>query len=219
MRPPEGLQAVRLRAERRGRALFAPVDFYLAPGEALQIVGDNGAGKTTLLNVLAGLRSAYRGRLLWRGRALRPLEHAYVAQLAYVGHATALKPSLPVAENLRWLSALRGVDCRRELAAALEWFGVADVRDVPCEALSAGQLRRVALSRLALESAAGLWLLDEPFALLDAGAARRLEALLARHVDRGGSVIISAHAERPLPMGAGALALRPARAPDAAAAA
>ena len=212
MSAPTGLQALGLRAERGGRALFAPLHFQLPPGELLQLVGDNGSGKTTLLNVLAGLRSAYRGRLLWRGRPLRAQHSAYLAQLAYVGHATALLPALPVAENLRWLAALRGLDAKSGMAEALEWFGVAELRDVPCEALSAGQLRRVALTRLLFEPDAGLWLLDEPFALLDGGAAARLEALLRRHLARGGSVAMSAHAPRALSLSGDAVALRPQRA-------
>ena len=210
MSAPDGLQAVRLRAERQGRALFAPLNFYLPPGRVLQIVGDNGSGKTTLLTVLAGLRSAYRGRLLWRQRPLRALRAAYTAQLAYIGHATALKPSLAVAENLRWLAALRGLYPGEGLTEALAWFGVSETRERPCGDLSAGQLRRVALSRLLLERDAVLWLLDEPFAMLDATAASQLEALIDRHVKRGGSVIMSAHSQRALPWAGDALRLRPA---------
>ncbi len=210
MPAPEGLQAVHLRAERQFRALFAPLDFYLPPGQLLQLIGDNGSGKSTLLTVLAGLRTAYQGRLLWRGQPLSRLRHDYLAQLLFIGHNTALKPGLAVSENLRWLLALRGA--RLDDAAvgdALEWFGMSASRKTVCAALSVGQRRRVALARLLLERDAKLWLLDEPFAMLDRGATRQLEALLARHVEQGGSVVMSAHTERRMDMPCEMALLRP----------
>jgi heme exporter protein A len=61
--------------------------------------------------------------------------------------------------------------------------------------LSQGQRRRAALARLMLSAHAPLWLLDEPFAALDVGAARLTEALLARHVAAGGAVAYTTHQE------------------------
>ena len=64
--------------------------------------------------------------------------------------------------------------------------------------LSAGQKRRLALSRLALTTAP-LWLLDEPTLGLDAAAIDRFGVLLRDHRARGGMVIAATHVPLPMP--------------------
>ena len=59
--------------------------------------------------------------------------------------------------------------------------------------LSQGQRRRVALSRLALERDAGLWVLDEPFDSLDAEGIEAINGLLMEHLGRGGGVVMTSH--------------------------
>ena len=59
--------------------------------------------------------------------------------------------------------------------------------------LSQGQRRRVALARLCLAPPTALWLLDEPFDALDADGVSALNALLATHAARGGSVLLTSH--------------------------
>jgi heme exporter protein A len=58
--------------------------------------------------------------------------------------------------------------------------------------LSAGQIKRVALSRLWLSNQK-LWLLDEPFASLDAKGVNILEKRIAQHASSGGAVILTTH--------------------------
>jgi heme exporter protein A len=62
----------------------------------------------------------------------------------------------------------------------------------PVRRMSQGQRRRAALARLFL-SKAPLWLLDEPLAALDAGAAQVVEALIRERVAAGGSVVFTTH--------------------------
>jgi heme exporter protein A len=64
--------------------------------------------------------------------------------------------------------------------------------------LSAGQKRRLAISRLVL-SAAPLWLLDEPTLGLDTASIARFGALLAAHRLSGGMVVAATHVPLPLP--------------------
>jgi heme exporter protein A len=58
---------------------------------------------------------------------------------------------------------------------------------------SQGQRRRAALARLVLSESLPLWLLDEPYAALDAAAGRLVEELIDRHVARGGAVVFTTH--------------------------
>ncbi len=204
------LRAENLAAFRGERLVFRDLSFLVPPGGALVLAGPNGSGKSTLLRVLAGLGRAEAGRLLWDGRdALADLmEHA--KRVAYVGHRDAVKPGLTVAENLGFYAALTtGIDKEKRpptaflkgrgsvVAAALAALSLTDLADLPARMLSAGQKRRLALSRLAL-TAAPLWLLDEPSLGLDTAAIARFGGLLRNHRDRGGIVIAATHVPLPL---------------------
>jgi heme exporter protein A len=91
-------------------------------------------------------------------------------------------------------SALGGcVIGEREAAAALAAAGLAGRTGLPARALSQGQRRRVALARLALEPAAALWVLDEPFNALDAAATQWLLGLIGMQLARGGMVVLTSH--------------------------
>jgi len=77
--------------------------------------------------------------------------------------------------------------------AALARLGLAGRERMPVRSLSQGLRRRVALARLALETAPSLWVLDEPFDALDVAGTADLHALLAAHRARGGSVLLTSH--------------------------
>ena len=157
----------------------------LDDGAVLALRGANGAGKSTLLRAVAGLVAA-TGRIALDGR---PLDADLRAEaVAYAGHLDAVRPQLSVAEHLRFWAALAGGDAAAGLAA----FGLAAIAERPAALLSAGQRRRLALSRLAL-APRRLWLLDEPSAALDADGEARLDALLRAHAAAGGVAIVATH--------------------------
>jgi len=79
---------------------------------------------------------------------------------------------------------------RHALAAALSTLGVPDLA---VRKLSQGQKRRAALARLLVSQSVPLWLLDEPFAALDARGAAALEDLLAGQLRAGGTVVYTTH--------------------------
>jgi heme exporter protein A len=79
-----------------------------------------------------------------------------------------------------------------QLRTSLERTGAAACADLPARVLSAGQRRRVAMARV-LAMGAVLWLLDEPFANLDAAGSELVSALLRDHVQAGGSALVVAH--------------------------
>jgi len=62
-------------------------------------------------------------------------------------------------------------------------------------ALSLGQRRRAALARLALSEKLPVWILDKPFAALDAAAVRQVQSLVGAHLARGGMAVLTTHQE------------------------
>jgi len=185
-----------LAATRGDTTLFSGLGFSLSPGALLRVTGANGSGKTSLLRALCGLLMPSAGEVRWNGENVRALREEYWKHLAYVGHADALKDDLTVEENLAITCALAGLQVPASRAnAAIEGFGLAGRERLPARALSQGQRRRAALARLAVSEALPLWILDEPFAALDAAAVEHVQSIVGAHLTRGGMVVLTTHQE------------------------
>ncbi len=195
--------ATRLRAQglacRRGeRLLFMAIDVTLHAGELLWLRGANGSGKTSLMKILASLSTPDAG-VVERVAGVPDAGDTHLAKhtLIYVAHANALKDDLTVTESLHFLLRMNGItSTAASRLDALTRVGIASRRDALVRTLSQGQRKRVTLARLALAPPTSVWLLDEPFDALDADGIALLESLLALHLARGGSAIVTSH--RPL---------------------
>ncbi|HEX4508615.1 MAG TPA: cytochrome c biogenesis heme-transporting ATPase CcmA [Burkholderiaceae bacterium] len=187
------LQLESVACRRGDRLLFAGLSETLAAGELLWLRGSNGRGKTSLLRLVAGLAVPEEGRILWRGEPVRR-SAAYARELLYVAHANALKDDLTATESLAFLARVQGRDFSGgALRRALDRLGLGSRARASVRTLSQGQRRRVALARLALEPAAALWVLDEPFDALDLASTTTLHELLDTHRAAGGGVLLTSH--------------------------
>lgn len=180
--------------ERDERILFDQLSFDVQAGEIVQIEGQNGSGKTTLLRMLSGLSRNFEGDIYWQGVSISECSEVFRESLLYFGHQPGVKAILTPEENLRWYAAMHPTIDLSKLSLAIEQVGLCGYEDVPCHMLSAGQNRRVSLARLYLSSAP-LWILDEPFTAIDKRGVAAKEALIARHAEQGGSVILTTHHE------------------------
>ncbi len=183
---------------RRGNEwLFENLDFRVVRSGCLWLRGHNGSGKTSLLRVVAGLSKPERGTVKFaRDGAVddAPAEAACV----YIGHANGLKDDLTVFESLQFLARLHGrAAADVAIDSALQRLGMGHRRNAFVRTLSQGQRRRVALARLALETAPTLWVLDEPYDALDASGIDVVDDMLVEHLARGGGVLMTSH----LPLG------------------
>lgn len=176
---------------RQDRCLFADLDFNLNAGDICQIEGPNGAGKSTLLRALLGLFRPDEGQILWQKQPVAKQQELFFQDVLYLGHKFAISADLTPLQNLESWSQLHSTK-QQDFEFALQQVGLAELQDIPCHSLSAGQHRRVALARLWL-SAAKLWVLDEPFTAIDKAGVKMLQQKFQQHMEQGGIILITTH--------------------------
>jgi len=167
------------------------VSLAVARGEFVVLLGPSGCGKSTLLRIVAGLVAAEEGEL-WldgaRAEELEPVERG----VALVFQSYALYPHLTVRGNLAFPLEMarveKGERARRveEIARLLR---LEELLERKPEALSGGQMQRVALGR-ALVRRPRLCLFDEPLSNLDAALRGELRAEIARVVKALGTTAL-----------------------------
>jgi heme exporter protein A len=189
---PDGLKVQNVHVWRGDRHVLQGVSIDVHPRELLHVSGPNGTGKTTLLRVVSGLLRPEQGSVSWRGQSIVHRRTEYQAALAYAAHEPALKGDLTALENLHFSVGLKRRAGVAELRAALDRAGVGACSELPARVLSAGQRRRVSLARV-LAMHASVWLLDEPYANLDAAGSDLVSELLQGHVEEGGLALVVAH--------------------------
>lgn len=197
------LQASHLYCLRGDHLVFRDISFELGAGEWMTVLGPNGSGKSSLLRLLAGLAVPLSGSVQWRGRDIATLRAEYQPHMLYIGHQNGLKPELTVMENLYLSACLAGYGITpMQTRSALRAVGLDSRARTPARVLSQGQQRRLALARLWLAPQV-LWLLDEPFAALDAASCVMVTQRLEQHLAEGGLLVLSAHQPPPFAAGGG----------------
>jgi heme exporter protein A len=183
-----------LTVSRGERVLFRDLSFHIAPGEAVALTGANGAGKTTLLRTLAGFIRPDAGTVTFAD--IDPAE-ARAHRIHWLGHLDGLKTGRRAREELDFQARWSGAEADG-IAAAIAGLALEPLLDLEVRKLSAGQRRRLAFARL-IAAPRPLWLLDEPFAPLDARWRAALGLMMQAHLDRGGAILAAVHDPLPVP--------------------
>jgi heme exporter protein A len=187
------LEAINLTCVRGTRRLFKDLNFTVERGELIELRGPNGSGKTSLLRILCGLATPAAGDVLWDGKNIRALREEYSSVVAYLGHQNAVKDELTAMENLRISSGVSGHSLSTaEAREVLEKMGLTQQQNLPARVLSAGQRRRLGMTRM-LTSKASLWILDEVLTSLDNVAMDLSREFITAHIKNGGAAIVATH--------------------------
>jgi lipoprotein-releasing system ATP-binding protein len=186
----------------RGRLeLFDGLNFSVAKGELIAIVGASGAGKSTLLHILGALDTPTSGALYFASIPLNQLNSRQAAdfrnrEVGYVWQFHYLLPEFTAVENVALPLLARGENRKTAETKALAWLdevGLADRAEHQAGELSGGEQQRVSLAR-ALVTGPRLLLADEPTGDLDAHTADRVFSLIQRlHMSHGLTSILVTH--------------------------
>jgi simple sugar transport system ATP-binding protein len=180
------------------------VDFGVAPGEIVGLIGDNGAGKSTLVKIIAGNFPPSNGTMYFDGREVRfrGPEDARNAGIEVVYQDLALSDNLSSAANVylgrelrrrvAGFSIMDNAAMRRRAAQLLAELKSDTRPDALVRTLSGGQRQAVAIARTRL-AAAKLVLLDEPTASISVRQVNEVLDLIRRMRDHGQAVIFISH--------------------------
>jgi manganese/zinc/iron transport system ATP- binding protein len=194
--PPPALQVGGLTVAYGEKPVVFSVDMSVAQGTMTAIVGPNGAGKSTLLKAVLGLVKPLSGEVRLFGLPLSRARDrvAYVPQRASVDWDFPARVIDVVLMGLhRELGLLRRVRPAHldRARACLARVGMEDFATRQIGQLSGGQQQRVFLAR-ALAQSADLYLLDEPFAGVDAATEKAIIAVL-KDLRAEGRTIVAVH--------------------------
>jgi putative spermidine/putrescine transport system ATP-binding protein len=162
-----------------GVTVLDDIQFDVAQGEALVLLGSSGSGKTTLLRIIAGLEEPDAGSVLLHGREVTRLP-ARERGVGVIFQDYALFPHMSVEENVGYGLRVKGIsrrDRRTKVQEVLERVRLPTVGERKPVQLSGGQRQRVALARAIVNSPSVL-LLDEPLGALDLKLRQEMQVFL-----------------------------------------
>jgi putative ABC transport system ATP-binding protein len=170
------------------------VDFAVASGECVAVVGPSGSGKSTLLLVLAGWEVLDEGIVNFEsvGQTRSPAALSW-NELTVVPQLLGLVPELTVMENIMLPVKLSGADS--DAVHVIDWMRTLDVEKLKqrrVESCSLGEQQRVAVCRAVAHSPT-IVLADEPTAHQDAGHALAVTSALQSLAAQGCAVVIGTH--------------------------
>jgi len=173
------------------------LDLDIPEGEYVALMGPSGSGKTTLLNLIAGIDSPTRGRIVIGGRDIATMGQTELARwrsstVGFIFQLYNLLPVLTAFENVELpllLTRLKKAERRKHVETALSIVGLADRMDHYPRQLSGGQEQRVAIAR-AIVSDPTILVADEPTGDLDAKSGEEILELLRRLNEEFGKTIV-----------------------------
>jgi len=183
-----------------GRTVGSGIDFTLAPGEVLCLLGPNGGGKTTLIRTLLGLLSPHSGNVRLNDKPLNEVQRQDIArQVGYVPQAHAGAFAYRVEDMVLMgrtahlgLFATPSAEDRAIAGRAIETLGISALAGRAFTEISGGE-RQLALVARALAQEPRVLVMDEPTASLDFGNQVRVLGHVRRLAGQGIAVLMSSH--------------------------
>ena len=170
------------------------IDFTVARGEIMGLLGPNGSGKTTIMKIMTGHLPPSAGTVIVDGYDILTAPKEVTGRIGFLPEAPPLYPEMKVAEYLHFCATIKGVQRGRRnerVGQTMKMVSVADVRDRLIRNLSKGYKQRVGLAQ-AMISDPPILILDEPTVGLDPKQITEVRQLIAR-LGQERTVVLSSH--------------------------
>jgi ABC-2 type transport system ATP-binding protein len=176
------------------QSVLNALDWEVAPGKVIGLLGRNGAGKSTLMECLLGLREIDSGAATLFGEKVDNLSDVTRARIGYVPQTSDLFEWLTPVQMLDYFKALYPHWNTAKVDGLMaRWGFEGAIRDRAISKLSGGEKQRLSIIR-ALAHDPQLLVLDEPVASLDpVGRREFLRELVGDFIERDTTVVFSTH--------------------------
>lgn len=181
------------------RVIIEDLNFLVAKGEFVAMVGSSGCGKTTVLKMINGLIEPTSGDILVNGESIRMKNLTELRRsIGYAIQGSVLFPHMTVEQNISYVPNLLNKKNKAKTKSAVsKWMKIVGLDEemkerYPSE-LSGGQQQRVGIAR-ALAASPDILLMDEPFGAVDEITRGQLQTELRQiHEKTGITVLFVTH--------------------------
>lgn len=177
------------------------VDFTVAEGEFVSVIGPSGSGKSTFLTIAGGLQTPTEGKIMINGADFGQMQEkerskARFKEIGFILQSSNLIPFLKVKEQFQLVEKIEKEKKTAQVEDLLKSLDIWELREQYPKALSGGERQRVAIAR-SLFNDPKLILADEPTASLDSDHAYDVVKLLAKEShERNKAIVMVTHDER-----------------------
>lgn len=177
------------------------IDFNVAEGEFVSVIGPSGSGKSTFLTIAGGLQTPTEGKITINGSDFGRMNEkerskARFKEIGFILQSSNLIPFLKVQEQFQLVEKIEKAKNAAKIEELLKSLDIWELREQYPKALSGGERQRVAIAR-SLFNNPQLILADEPTASLDSDHAFDVVKLLAKEAhERSKAIVMVTHDER-----------------------
>tara|TARA_A100001011_G_C14251409_1_gene818049 strand:+ start:798 stop:1409 length:612 start_codon:yes stop_codon:yes gene_type:complete len=168
------------------------VSLKVNAGSLLLLRGINGSGKTTLLKVLSGISSYNSGKISFNNIDLN--DDLYNKNINFLADKECLYTHLNIFNNLSLILNMQSIKHRKEeIEKTLKNLNLFEKKDFPINQLSAGQIQKIKIARMILQSNCNLCLLDEPETNLDSDGIKILIKCIKDWKSKNKVIVLATH--------------------------
>ena len=179
-----------------GRPILKKLSINVFPGECVGILGPNGCGKTTLFSMCIGEQSIDSGKIFLNGKSIEqiPIHLRSKEGLGYLPQQRSVF-NMSVYENLLGIAQISISDEKKQQAVTeklLDEFNLQHLRSLNASVLSGGEIRRLMMARVMINSPK-IVLLDEPLAALDPLVIQDIQKYILKIQSTGTAILVTDH--------------------------
>ncbi len=179
-----------------GRPVLKKLSLKVFPGECVGILGPNGCGKTTLFSMCIGEQAPDNGKIILKNKSIEqiPIHLRAKEGLGYLPQQRSVF-DMSVYDNIMGIAqiSIKEIDKQKSITEKLlDEFNLQHLRSLNASVLSGGEIRRLMMARVMINSPK-IVLLDEPLAALDPLVIQDIQKYILKIQSSGTAILVTDH--------------------------
>ena len=179
-----------------GRPVLKKLSLKVFPGECVGILGPNGCGKTTLFSMCIGEQASDNGKIILKNRSIEqiPIHLRAKEGLGYLPQQRSVF-DMSVYDNIMGIAQISISEIEKQKSITeklLDEFNLQHLRSLNASVLSGGEIRRLMMARVMINSPK-IVLLDEPLAALDPLVIQDIQKYILKIQSSGTAILVTDH--------------------------